>query len=197
MLYRPVVRDGRVIGYLWATADTAGFWPRAGTADERVRAYWMRWLGVARERGLTPAEALAPWNPRWEFPCGTPATGPAGEIADLGALRALAEGASAGDGYAPETAVPVRHHPVVRDGVPLGHLWASVDERAAGFQPAGDLSDDDPAAPAWRARLAESAAAGLTPTQALHALRDAPDDGATGHLTDPLGQSPLSTLHPT
>ena len=197
VLYRPIVRGGRVIGYLWAASDTAGYLPRAGGGADGVRAYWMRWLRVAWEGGLTPAEAMASWNPRWEFPCGTPATGAANEIAGLRALRALAEGTATIDGYASETAVLVRHHPVVRDGVRLGHLWASIDDRAAGFRPAADVPADDPAIPAWRTRLTDSAAAGLTPTQALHALRDAPDNTTIGHLTDPLGQSPMSALHPT
>lgn len=195
VMYRPIVRYGRVVGYLWAVGDTAGYWARAGGgADRGVRAYWMWWLSLARERGLSTGEAMASWNPAWEFPRGTPATGPANEIADLGALRALAEGTATFAGYASETSVLVRHHPAVRDGVPVGHLWASIDELAAGFVPAADLPDGDPASPAWHGRLAESAAAGLTPSQALHALRDAPDDGAAGRLIDPLGQSLLPAL---
>lgn len=195
VLYRPILRAGRVIGYLWATPDMAGFRPRGGgAAADDVQAYWMRWLRFAWERGLTTAEALVSWNPAYEFPCGAPAPGPPTELAELDALWDLAGGDARPGGYAEDSRTPVRHYPVRRDGLPIGHLWASVDETAAGFLPSPDLAPANPAISVWQARLASSHSEGLTPTQALQALRDAPDDGTTGHLTDPLGQSYLSAL---
>lgn len=197
VLHRPIHRSGTVIGYLWCTAGSAGFWPRAGAgAEDQVCAYWMRWLNSARESGLSPWEALSSWNPRLDFPHGTPAIGAPNEVAGLDELYALAEGRAPATTYADDTSVPVRHYQVVRGNAHLGRLWASTDDAAAGFLASPDLPADDPAAHAWPRRLAESSASGLTPGQALHALRQAPDDGTTGHLTDPLGQSRLRDLYP-
>ena len=196
VLHRPILGSGTVLGYLWCTAGSAGFWPRAGSgADDQVRAYWMRWLTSARESGLSPWEALSSWDPRLDFPHGTPAIGAPSELPGLDDLRALAEGRTPATTYADGTAAAVRHYQVVRGGTYLGRLWASVDDEAAGFLPSPDLAPDDPAARAWPRRLADSCTSGLTPGQALHALRQAPDDGTTGHLTDPPGQSHLHDLH--
>lgn len=195
VLYRQILRDGHTIGYLWAVHDEAGYWPRAGSdEDEQVRAYWMRWLAAARERGLTLAEAMASWNPAYAFPHGVPAVGPTNELADLDSLRALAAAYAPPGRYADDTTAAVRHYQVIRDGAYVGRLWASADDEAAGFLPSPDLPGTDPAALAWPRRLAASHASGLTPTQALDALRQAPDDGTTGRLTDPLGLGHLHDL---
>lgn len=195
MLYRPILRSGEVIGYLWCTAGAAGFFPRtAGGEDEQVRRFWMGWLDDAREDGLTPWEAMSSWDPRTEFPYGEPAPGGPSELAGEDDLRALLERRARGIAYADDSRVPVRHYQVIRDGSYLGRLWASVDEAAAGFLANPDLGEHDPAPGVWRRRLADSLAAGLTPAQAVHALRDFPDDGVSGRVTDPLGQGYLQTL---
>lgn len=195
VLHRPILRSGAVIGYLWANGESAGFWPRAGAdADDEVRQYWLRWLARACEEGLTPWEALSSWNPRGDFPHGAPAIGAPNEMADLDELCALAEGEPTDMTYGDDTQVPVQHYQVIRGANFLGRLWASVAGEAAGFLPSPDLPATDPAALAWPHRMAETCAAGLTPGQALHALREFPDDGASGHLTDPLGQGYLRDL---
>lgn len=184
-----------MIGYLWSDARAAGFWPRAGAgADEQVRRFWMGWLDVAREQGLAPWDAVSSWDPRTDFRYGAPAPGGPNELAGTDDLLALVEGRAAVAEYADDTTLRVRHYQVVRDDRYLGHLWASVDERAAGFLASPDLGEGDPAAGVWRHRLVDSLACGLTPSQAVHALRDFPDDGASGHVTDPLGQAYLRDL---
>lgn len=194
LLYRPILRAGVPIGYLWATPEQAGYHRRAGSDDDpQVRAFWMRWLMTARESGLTAHEAMASWNPSYEFPYGAPAIGPPTPLPDFESLQALASGSGPAGGYPDETTTLVRHYPVIRAGQRIGHLWASVDDEAAGFVPIG-LPDTDPAIPAWRHRLTEAHTFGLTPVQALDAMRDAPDDGTTGRLSDPLGQAPLADL---
>jgi hypothetical protein len=193
--YRPVLYGSRVIGYLWAAPGTAGFWPRTGGgAGVRTRAYWMRWLAVARAHGLTPEQALASWNPAYVFPHGTPAIGHPTPLPNLAALRALAAGAPPAGAYAAGDTGVVRHYPVVRGDRTIGWLWASPDDRAAGFAPAPHLPASDPAPAGWRARLATCHATGLTPLQALDALRHAPYAAAIGALTEPLGQAPLAAL---
>lgn len=195
VLYRPILRCGVVIGYLWCTGGTAGFFPRtADGEDERVRRFWMGWLDAAREEGLSPWDAMSSWDPRTEFPYGEPAPGGPNELAGEDDLQALLEGRAPSVEYADDSRVPVRHYQVIRDGAYLGRLWASVDEAAAGFLPSADLGADDPAPETWRRRLADSLASGLTPAQAVHALRDLPDDGVSGHVTDPLGQGYLRDL---
>ena len=184
-----------VIGYLWSNAAAAGFWPRANAgADDAVRRYWMGWLEVARERGLAPWDAVSSWDPRTDFPHGEPAPGAPNELAGEDDLLALVEGRAAIATYADDTREPVRHYQVVRGNSYLGRLWAAVDERAAGFLANPDLGADDPAAGTWPRRLADSLNSGLTPTQAVHALHGFPDDGASGHVIDPLGQSYLRAL---
>lgn len=196
VLYRPILRSGAVIGYLWCDAESAGFWPRAGSeVDDAVCEFWMRWLSTAREYGLSPWEALTSWDPRTEFPLdATPAPGAPNELAGMDDLYALAEARVPPTPYDDDTRVAVRHYQVIRGDRYLGRLWASVDDAAAGFLESPDLPADDPAATVWPRRLAESHASGLTASQALHALRGLPDDGSAGHLVDPLGQSYLRDL---
>lgn len=195
VLYRPILRSGVVVGYLWCSAGAGGFWPRPGAgAGDGVCRFWLGWLDTAREQGLSPWEALSSWDPRMDFPYGRPAPGAPNEAAGADDLLALVEGRATIAPYADDTRAPVRHYQVVRGASYLGRLWASVDDAAAGFLPGPDLAAGDPAATAWPRRLAESCASGLTPGQALAALREFPDDGSAGHLTDPLGQGPLAAL---
>lgn len=195
VLHRPILRSGVVVGYLWCTFTSVGFWPRTGAdAGEDVAQFWLRWLNTAREQGLSPWATLASWDPRTDFPHGRPAPGAPNELAGREELAALAEGRAPAVPYADDSRVPVRHYQVIRGNTYLGRLWASVDDAAAGFLTALDLPEGDPAAPAWRRRLAESRASGLTPGQALEALREFPDDGTSGHLADPLGQGYLREL---
>lgn len=194
--YRPILKSGAVIGYLWATGDEAGFWPRAGSAPgTAARPYWLRWLTTAHAEGLTPVEALASWNPAYAFPHGTPAIGAISELDRLDELAALAKGDPAPGLYGNFADAPVQHYQVIRANRYLGRLWASIDDQSADFLPSPDLPDNDPAVIAWPARLARCHAAGLSPIQALHALRDAPDISGSGELIDPLGQCYLGDLH--
>lgn len=192
VLYRPILRSGVVVGYLWCTGASAGFWPRTGVdGGDDVAQFWLRWLNSAREQGLSPWDALSSWDPRTDFPHGRPAPGAPNELAGRADLASLADGRAPVVPYDDDSRLPVRHYQVIRGTAYLGRLWASVDDAAAGFLTAPDLPADDPAARAWPRRLEESCAAGLTPGQALEALREFPDDGTSGHLTGPLGQGYL------
>ncbi|WP_326766998.1 hypothetical protein OG978_22860 [Streptomyces sp. NBC_01591] len=57
-----VARGGRTVGYLWAAEDgvAAGFEPRTPAGDEALDAGqdWLMRLSEAKQRGLTPAQAL-------------------------------------------------------------------------------------------------------------------------------------------
>lgn len=194
--YRPILEHGVVVGYLWAAGEKTDFLLRPGTgaAGERLRAYWLSWLAFARERGHTATEALLPWHPSDPPRLGTPALGPATELPSVTALHRLAHGLAEPGDY-PDTADgPVRHYPVTRAGRFAGHLWASVDDTAAGFLA---VPGDEAAARVWRDRLTEAYTSGLTPLQALDAHLDRPETSEAGVVDGPLDQSrTLAELHP-
>lgn len=63
--YLPVVKDGTVIGYLWAatTDDAAQYVPReqAGDAAFDATVAWTQRLRWAKANGITPLQALRHW----------------------------------------------------------------------------------------------------------------------------------------
>ncbi|WP_433193050.1 hypothetical protein ACQP1G_30530 [Nocardia sp. CA-107356] len=65
LTYLPVHRQGRLIGYLWASEDhhAAGFERQLATAGDDLDCLlaWERRLDDAARRGLTPREAIQEW----------------------------------------------------------------------------------------------------------------------------------------
>lgn len=64
--YLPVTRDGRLLGYLWAsdTEDAADFVKRtaAGANGTHAQGRWIARLRQAKDLGLTPLQALHHWT---------------------------------------------------------------------------------------------------------------------------------------
>jgi hypothetical protein len=61
----PVIRQGTVVGYVWAavTDDAAGFVPRqaAGDAAFNTAVAWVRRFRWAKASGLAPSQVLGHW----------------------------------------------------------------------------------------------------------------------------------------
>ncbi|MBX6769833.1 MAG: hypothetical protein IRY90_22210 [Actinomadura rubrobrunea] len=95
--YVPVVRDGVVVGYLWASldGDAADFEPRkaAGVKGEIAAALWKTWLSDIYAEGVSGLEALG----RCKASLGHPLSGVVGsdaeerELPNVRALRELAQ----------------------------------------------------------------------------------------------------------
>ncbi|MEV0178409.1 hypothetical protein AB0I54_03735 [Streptomyces sp. NPDC050625] len=101
------------------------------------------------------------------------------------ALRAHlpSKGAPLGE---PDPDSRVRFAEVGLGGRVIGFLWATIDERASGYEPytpAGDAALD--AALTWLARLSEARERGATPSQALRELSALPSDDAQSGLVVP------------
>lgn len=91
--YVPVVRAGRVLGFLWASVEdeSAAYMPRRDAGREGMDAMtpWMDRLREARDRGLTPRQALLQWAGSREDAVGgaIPADVVEDEAPDLETLR--------------------------------------------------------------------------------------------------------------
>lgn len=80
--------------------------------------------------------------------------------------------------YLAVTDGPVRYLTVVKDGRTMGYLWASTSDDAASYERRGfDLEDNDVWG-AWEARLAEAAAEGVPPLEAVRGFAGRPADDA-------------------
>ncbi|MEI8411500.1 MULTISPECIES: hypothetical protein [unclassified Kribbella] len=72
----PVTLDGELLGYVWAGLaaddDTAGFIPRHGMGETGFDAQgtWLGRLKRARDKGMSPAEAVRQWVGAAEDPRG-------------------------------------------------------------------------------------------------------------------------------
>ncbi|MEU4698890.1 hypothetical protein [Nonomuraea dietziae] len=93
--YVPIVKDGTVIGYLWAatTDDAAQYVPReqAGDAAFDAAVAWTQRLRWAKANGITPLQALRHWVGESEDTrAGKVPTGAPFEAPSLGVLVELA-----------------------------------------------------------------------------------------------------------
>ena len=90
--YAPVSAGGRVLGYLWVSADgeAADFVPRDDAGDDGLNAdvAWVTRLRTSRKRKQTAAEAFEYWVA--EGAADGTTVGPPRPAPDLEALRALA-----------------------------------------------------------------------------------------------------------
>lgn len=92
--------------------------------------------------------------------------------------------------YAESAAGAVSYRQVVRGGVPLGWLWASDVDGAAGWVECDSAGADGwNAGTPWLRRLAEAKAAGHTPSEALRRLADLPEDERAGVVSGPEQQA--------
>ncbi|BCB82515.1 hypothetical protein GCM10022251_69730 [Phytohabitans flavus] len=83
--------------------------------------------------------------------------------------------------YADTASGAVTYRPVLRDGEPLGFLWASEVDGAAGWVDHGAAGASGwSAGTPWLRHLAASKAAGHTPAEALRHLADLPSDERAG-----------------
>lgn len=88
--------------------------------------------------------------------------------------------------YAETAAGAVSYRMVMRGGEPLGFLWASDVDGAAGWVECGSAGSDGwNAGTPWLRRLASSKAAGHTPGEALRCLADLPEDERAGVVGGP------------
>ncbi|MGN9913732.1 ADP-ribosyltransferase [Phytohabitans sp. LJ34] len=88
--------------------------------------------------------------------------------------------------YAETTTGPVSYRQVVRGGEPIGLLWASDVDGAAGWVDRDSAGPDGwNAGTPWLRRLAEAKAAGHTPGEALRHLADLPEDERAGVVSGP------------
>lgn len=88
--------------------------------------------------------------------------------------------------YAQTTTGTVRYRAVVRGGDPLGFLWASDVDGAAGWVDSGPAGADGwNAGTPWLGRLAASKAAGESPGEALRRLAGLPEDERAGVVGGP------------
>ncbi|RKS74712.1 hypothetical protein BZB76_3229 [Actinomadura pelletieri DSM 43383] len=181
--YYPVVLQGKVVGYLWASvADDAAYWQDradAGALGYNAGVPWVLRLREAAREGLTPLQALRKWKGAPEDPRGgaIPADAEEREAPSLRALQELT-----GD-YATSTDEPVRYYPVRLRGRTVGYLWASVD--AASYLARPDAgADGENARTVWERRLHEAAKEALIPLQALRKWCGAPEDPRGGAIPD-------------
>jgi hypothetical protein len=95
--YFPVMLQGQLIGYLWASEsasdDAANFFPMhgLGTIGWNATGTWQGRLKRARENGRTPLEAVRHWVGKPEDPRGgaVPADSDGHVVADSQAVRLL------------------------------------------------------------------------------------------------------------
>jgi hypothetical protein len=88
--------------------------------------------------------------------------------------------------YAETATGAVSYRTVVRGGEPLGFLWASDVDGAAGWMECGSAGAAGwNAGTPWLRRLAASKAAGHTPGEALRHLADLPEDERSGAVGGP------------
>ncbi len=95
--YFPVMLNGQLIGYLWASesasGDAANFFPMhgLGAVGWNAAGVWQGRLKQAREGGKTPLEAVRHWVGKPEDPQGgaVPADGDGHIVADSQAVRLL------------------------------------------------------------------------------------------------------------
>ncbi|WP_280268038.1 hypothetical protein [Nocardia wallacei] len=93
--FAPVSKDGRVVGYLWASVadDAADYLPRAGDRTGEIAAgTWQLRLSQAQRDGLTPTQALqrCRQQPEDHLAGVIGSDAPEGEFADLAQLKDLA-----------------------------------------------------------------------------------------------------------
>ncbi|MDQ7906558.1 ADP-ribosyltransferase [Phytohabitans sp. ZYX-F-186] len=98
--------------------------------------------------------------------------------------------------YAEAASGAVAYRPVARGGEPLGFLWASDVDGAAGWVECGAAGPDGwNAGTPWLRRLASAKAAGRTPGEALRHLADLPEDERAGVVSGPeAGAASLAEL---
>lgn len=88
--------------------------------------------------------------------------------------------------YAETAMGAVSYRPVARGGEPLGYLWASDVDGAAGWVECGSAGADGwNAGTPWLRRLAAAKAAGHPPGEALRHLADLPEDERAGVVSGP------------
>jgi hypothetical protein len=88
--------------------------------------------------------------------------------------------------YAETATGAVSYRPVVRGGDPLGFLWASDVDGAAGWMECGTAGPEGwNAGTPWLRHLASSKAAGRTPAEALRHLAELPEDERAGVVGGP------------
>jgi hypothetical protein len=88
--------------------------------------------------------------------------------------------------YAETATGAVSARPVMRGGEPLGYLWASDVDGAAGWVECGSAATAGwNAGTPWLRRLASSKSAGYTPGEALRHLADLPEDERAGAVGGP------------
>jgi hypothetical protein len=220
--YVPVLREGEVVGYLWASVadDAASFLrvlaePLTRSLDAAVA--WSERLRQAEADGLTPLQALTHWvgAPPDPEAGAIPADAVPREVPDKRALREIANPGSPPDitelppapfgflpdgtpldrsqGWEPKIATssprlrpryltvadgPVRYLTVVKDGRPLGYLWASTSDNAASYERRGFDVEDNEVWGTWLARLAETAAEGVPALEAVRRFAGRPADEA-------------------
>ncbi|MFC9943137.1 hypothetical protein [Streptomyces pratensis] len=98
---------------------------------------------------------------------------------------------SSEDEYPETTDHPVRYLTVQREGQPLGYLWASVANEAAGYEPrtaAGDEAFE--AGSKWLLRLREAHSRGLTALDALDWIAHLPGTEMGGIASKELTKAP-------
>ncbi|WP_395992949.1 hypothetical protein [Actinomadura sp. 9N215] len=194
--YFPVVLQGKVVGYLWASVtDDAAHWQDrgdAGALGKNAGVPWVQRLSEAGEEGLTPLQALRKWKGAPEDPRGgaIPADAEEREAPSLRALQELT-----GD-YPASTDQAVRYFPVVLQGRTVGYLWASVTEDAASFLARPDAgAAGEGARTVWEQRLHEAVKDALTSLQALHKWRGDPEDPRGGAIPDKAKEREAPSLH--
>ncbi|RFS85508.1 hypothetical protein D0T12_10780 [Actinomadura spongiicola] len=181
--YFPVVLQGKVVGYLWASvSDDAAHWQDRGDAGAlgyNAGVPWVMRLREAGAQGLTPLQALRKWKGAPEDPRGGAIPADA-EEREAPSLRALQE--FTGD-YAASTDQAVRYYPVRLHGRTIGYLWASVPDDAASYLPRPDAgADGENARIVWEQRLHEAVLDALTPLRAVRKWCGAPEDPRGGAI---------------
>jgi len=180
--YYPVILNGEIIGYLYAseTDDWASFVRRMESSHDTLRAAveWSNRLDQAGNYGFSPLQALRHWVGKPEHPL-------AGGIA-AGAQEQRAFDETALDRLAnppQETAGPIRYFPITRRGEVLGYLWATESGDAANYiHRVGAGAASIEASQTWMSRLDDAEAVGTPLLEALHSWIGEPEDPVAGAI---------------